>query len=116
MPAYEGDHYERLVPDTLDVADRADLAIQFITNLADPDADHEVYWPVLLHRNPPVMWHDWNGLAIQPKFQEALPLLRSLTGNESGSEVDETCDLRTDSWSKIDLLPKADRQAHFVWD
>ncbi len=90
MPAYQGEQYERSVPDTLDVAARADLAIRFITNLADPDADGEVYWPVLLNRNPPVMWHDWNGFAIQPKFQEALPLLRGMTGNQCNIEVDRT--------------------------
>lgn len=42
----------------MDVVVRADLAIRFIANLGDPDADCEVYWPVLLNRNPPVMWHD----------------------------------------------------------
>ena len=90
LPAYSGKASERLVPATLDVAERADLAIHFLTNVTDPDADHEIYFPVDLQRNPPIMYHDWNGANIQPKFQEALPLLRSITGNRNDMIVDET--------------------------
>ena len=92
-PNYEGERYERMVPDTLDVAERADYAIHFLTNVVDPDADYEIYFSVALNCNPAVMWHDMNGANIQPKFMEALPLLRSITGNRSNKVVD-------DAWAK----------------
>ena len=88
MPVYEGEWYERLVPDTLDVAERANLAVRFLTRMPDPDADYEVYFWVILERNPPVMWHDFHGAHIQPLFMEALPLLRSVTGRKVGMHVD----------------------------
>ena len=85
LPSYEGERYERMVPDTLDVAERADYAIHFLTNVVDPDADYEIYFSVALNCNPAVMWHDMNGANIQPKFMEALPLLRSITGTNPTS-------------------------------
>ena len=88
MPPYEGERYERMVPDTLDVADRADRAIRLVTSMPDPDADYEIYQWVNLDRNPPVMRHDFNGGPVQPKFLEALPLLRHITGNRLNTEVD----------------------------
>ena len=39
FPAIEGDTYEALVPDTLDIAERADYGIHCATSIADPDAD-----------------------------------------------------------------------------
>ena len=38
----EGESYEALVPDTFDIAERADYGIQCMTNLADPEADYEM--------------------------------------------------------------------------
>ena len=88
LPTYEGERYERMVPDTLDVADRANLAIQLITSMPDPDADYEIYQWVYLNRNPPIMRHDFHAGLVQPKFLEALPLLREATGNTAETEVD----------------------------
>ena len=85
---FEGEQYERMVPDTLDVDERAELAIHFLTNVVNPDADYEIYFSVALNCNPAVMWHDQSGAYIQPKFMEALPLLRSITGNSSNLIVD----------------------------
>ena len=53
LPAYEGKREERMEPDTLDVAERADFAIHFLTNVVNPEADYESYFPVALYRNPP---------------------------------------------------------------
>ena len=87
-PAYQGERSERGAPDTLDVVERANRAIQFVTSWTDPDADYEIYQWNLLHRNPPIMRHDFHAGLVQPKFLEALPLLRHLTGNRSNTEVD----------------------------
>ena len=89
FPPVEGESYEALVPDTLDIAERADYGIQCMTNLADPKADYEIWWRAVLNRKPPVMIHDFHDLNIQYKFQEALPLLRMVAGNTSNLEVDQ---------------------------
>ena len=41
---YPGTVSEELVPDTLDLAERARLAIHGMTGPTDPEADYEVYW------------------------------------------------------------------------
>ena len=89
FPSLQGESYEAWTPDTLDLAERADYGIHCATRVADPDADNEVWWHALLNRKPPVMVHDFHDLNIQYQFQEALPLLRTITGNTAQPEVDQ---------------------------
>src|SRR6185295_2365727 len=80
LKPYSGQTYEDTIPDTLDIAERADLAINALTGVTNPLADHELYWLSKFDRNPPVLYHDWSdwcGL----KFMEALPLLRMVSGS-----------------------------------
>lgn len=86
IPPYKGTSYESWIPDTLDLAERADLAINGLTGPTDPEADYEAYWQVNFFRNPPIMWHDIDD--VQPKFMEALPLLRIITGSQYNNQVD----------------------------
>ena len=46
MPPYTGERYEALVPDTLDIQERAGLAVNVLTEAVDPQADYEMYFPV----------------------------------------------------------------------
>ena len=88
IPPYEGETYEDLVPDTLDIAERIELAVNGVTGPTDPAADYEIYFWVNFFHEPPVMSHnrdDW----CQPKFMEALPLLRIASGSTLNSQVDE---------------------------
>ena len=89
FPALEGQSYEALVPDTLDIAERADYGIHCLTNSADPDADYEIWWHAVMNHKPPVVAHDFHDLNVQFKFQEALPLLRTITGNDCNPQVDQ---------------------------
>ena len=57
LPPYRGERYEATVPDTLDIAERARLAIHALTEVTNPLADHEIYCIVYLHTNPPSMMH-----------------------------------------------------------
>ena len=86
IPPYEGERYETWAPDTLDLAERAELAINGLTGPTDPDADYEAYWQVNFFRDPPIMFHDVDD--VQPKFMEALPLLRTITGSGHNDHVD----------------------------
>ena len=87
-PAYRGQRYEAQVPDTLDPAEMAALAVNGITGPTDPEADYEIYWRVAFNTNPPVMWHHESDV-VQGKFMEALPLLRLASGSEQNPHVEQ---------------------------
>ena len=86
-PWYRGERYQVLVPDTLDLQDRAALAVNGLTGPTDPDADYEIYWRVYMHGDRPVMQHDHND-HVQTKLQESLPLVRPASGSDLNLEVD----------------------------
>ena len=87
IPPYRGQRYEAMVPDTLDLAQRAELAINGLTGPTDPEADYEIYFIADFFRHPPVVKHDWSDHA-QARFMEALPLLRVATGSDLNEHVD----------------------------
>lgn len=87
MPPYPGGRYRAMVPDTLDLAERAALAVQGLTGPTDADADYEIYWRVHFDHNPPMMQHDGND-HVQVKFMEALPLMRLISGSDLNRHVD----------------------------
>jgi len=86
-PPYQGTRYRDRVPDTIDIAENARLAIHALTALTDPDADYEMYFYLRILRNPPVLAHDHSDWC-EPKFMEALPLLRLATGESLNNQVD----------------------------
>jgi hypothetical protein len=89
VPAYRGASYADRVPDTLDLAERARLAINALTRLSDPEADYECWFTLQVNRKPMVMTHEWSDyVGEQPKFMEALTLLRTVTGDTSHPEAE----------------------------
>jgi len=89
IPPYRGQSYEDRIPDTLDIASRAELAIHAITSIADPKLDDEVYWFADFFRNPPTMIHDFNDwVLVAEGLMEALPLLLIATGSRLNDNVD----------------------------
>jgi len=72
--AYQGERYEALVPDTLDLQDMAAFAVNGLIGPTDPLADYEMYFSVRFRSNPPWM-RRWFGDMCQSKFMEALPLM-----------------------------------------
>ena len=88
IPPYAGQTYDDLVPDTLDLAERIELAVNGVTGPTDPQADYEIYFWANFFHQPPVLTHDWSDLC-QPKFMEALPLLRIASGSTLNRHVDE---------------------------
>ena len=87
MPVYKGERYEALIPDTLDLQERAALAVNVLTRATDPEADYEMYFSVDIRRNPPMMDHNFSDICIM-KFMEALPLMRLVSGSQDNLEVD----------------------------
>src|SRR5215467_3832004 len=90
IPPYSGELYEDTVPDTLDLAERAKLALRAATSITDPDAEYEIYMWVDFFRNPPVMRHDFSDLALVAEgIMEGMPLLRLVTGSDLNSNIDQ---------------------------
>lgn len=89
VPAYRGQSYEDTVPDSLDIAERAQLGINAVTRITDPDADYEIYMWVNAFHNPPIMTHDFNDWCqLVEGIMEGLPLLRTATGSDLNADVD----------------------------
>ena len=92
LPHFEGERYEVEIPDTLDLAERAGLAIQAITRMVDPKRNYALYCHAWFNRRPPVIaLSDSDGLdggACAAKHLEALPLLRLMSGSIYNLEVD----------------------------
>ena len=86
--AYEGQRYEALVPDTLDVQERARLVIHCLTEATDPLADYEPYYMAHFRTNPPVMVHSsWHGATLS-KYLESVPLMRIVSGSDQNLHVE----------------------------
>jgi hypothetical protein len=92
-PSYQGQRYESWVPATLDIAERAGLCVNALTETTDPDYDDELYWIVDLLAEEPAMYHSIDD-HVQFKFMQALPLDRNICGSPQNMDV-ETRLLRT---------------------
>jgi hypothetical protein len=89
FPPYEGERYEATVPDTLDLQERARLAIHGMTEITDPLADYEPYWIAYFRSKPPQMIHNcWQTPGL-PKMLGALSLMRIMSGSEENLHVEE---------------------------
>lgn len=89
MPAYKGKRYMARVPDTLDLAERASLSVNGLTESTDPNADYETYWIVRLWNSKPEMSRQEFGWVIQPQIREALPLARLASGSMQNLQVEK---------------------------
>jgi len=86
-PSYPDERYEALVPDTLDLQERAALAVNVLTRATDPEADYELFFNLDCRRNPPLMDHNQSSMC-GCKFMEALPLMRRVSGSRENLDVD----------------------------
>jgi len=87
VPEYPGERYDALVPATLDLAERAALAVNALTECTDAAYDYELYWIVDLLAGPPVMYHTLDD-HVQDKFFLALPQCRTACGSEQNLDVE----------------------------
>lgn len=88
LPTYSGERYETCAPDTLDLQERAEWAINGLTGPTDEQADYEIYWRVHFRSNPPAMHHTMDD-HVQAKFWEALPLMRLMSGSTQNMHIEE---------------------------
>ncbi len=80
---------EAWTPASLDLAERARLAINGMVEPTDPDADYRVYWKASFRFNPPVMYHDGADTGITIKFLESVPRMRIMSGSDQGLHVEQ---------------------------
>jgi hypothetical protein len=101
----EGKFYEAMVPDTIDFARRAALALNACTAVTDPDADFEPYSHIYfnpdgwqesnqaynpdMERTAPVLIHDYHGYntGIGEGILESVPLLALASGDLGKLEI-----------------------------
>lgn len=76
---------EFVMPDTIDIAEHARLAVNALTNLG-PDDYYALTQGFRFGQNPPVLSKNW---ACMPKYLRALPLMRAMSGSEQNLEVEE---------------------------
>ncbi|MDO8686335.1 MAG: hypothetical protein Q7J78_06675, partial [Clostridiales bacterium] len=89
IPEYPGRYYEATVPATLDLAERANLAVNGLTETLDPEYDYELYWVVDLLAKKPGMYHTVDD-HVQAKFFQALPLVRTAGGSNLNMEIEKS--------------------------
>ncbi|MBL9215332.1 MAG: glycoside hydrolase family 127 protein [Opitutaceae bacterium] len=87
VPAYRGERYSELVPDTLDIQERINLAVNGLTGPTDAEKDYLIYFRTVLMAKPPKLQHDDSDIC-QMKFMEALPLMRVASGSDWNAQVD----------------------------
>ncbi len=75
------------MPATLDLAERARLCVNALTECTDPDYDDELYWIVDLLAREPAMYHTVDD-HVQAKFFSALPLNRTQCGSEQNLDIE----------------------------
>ncbi len=88
LPAYGGQRYKAVVPDTFDIQEMASLAVHGLTSVTDPRSDYEIYFTTFMYRNPLAAMHDWSD-SCQSKYVEALPLTRLVSGSAENMHVEQ---------------------------
>jgi hypothetical protein len=105
---------ESMVPDTLDLAQRAELALNALTGALDPEYGYELYFMVRFCRNPAVMFHEGSGLPTNnPKFAEAQAMMRVMSGSDLNLDIQHAMmqsmlrNIREDGlyWSPMERRP-----------
>ncbi|MFZ4398008.1 MAG: DUF2341 domain-containing protein, partial [Kiritimatiellia bacterium] len=84
---FKGTRYRDNVPDTLDLAERAALAVHGLTATTDPENNAELYWMAIFSSKSPFMYHDLNDWC-EYKYYAPSALLRQASGSSEGLDVE----------------------------
>ena len=89
-----GQYYEATVPDTLDLSERAKLAVHALTETLNPDSGYGPYGHAFFKVQPPYMTESMYALnndagkANWGKIMEALVLMRSICGSDLNLNIE----------------------------
>jgi hypothetical protein len=86
---FGGERYEAEVPDTPDLVDHANCALNMATRLWVPEWGYELFNSVDMSTNPPNFSMGSGGLVTESaKITEAIPMLRVMTGSTYNIDMD----------------------------
>ncbi|MCH2126504.1 MAG: glycoside hydrolase family 127 protein [Pirellulaceae bacterium] len=83
----QGSYYQAVVPDTLDLAERARLAVNAITGAADPHNNYEVFQCGHCDQQPANFNHNHGGPCLA-KAIDVLPRMRRMSGSRQNEDFD----------------------------
>jgi DUF1680 family protein len=80
-----------LIPDTLELTDRAELAIRHMTTNVDHKLSNTPYFYLHMAGAPPGCSHEpWDWGDVAGRYVDALVSLRQMTGSRTGKDIEET--------------------------
>ncbi len=82
-----GQNYEKIVPDTLDLAERARLALKGLAGTIDVEMGTNYFFIVYANQKP-YMCHHLSDNEIDPKLTGCFPMLRVMSGEDKFVEVE----------------------------
>lgn len=107
-----GEFFEAAVPDTLDLAERAELSVNALTGAISDEHNFEVFQCAHLDQQPPNMNLSWAGPCVGKPI-EALPMMRTMSGSKLNIDKEEKMiesvlkDIEEDGlwWQKVEGRP-----------
>jgi len=79
-----------LAPHTLDLSDRAGIALNGLAGTLDPQDLYEIYLRATYFANPPFMFHETTGLPTNnPKYAESFPMMRVISGSKQFVDIEK---------------------------
>lgn len=87
--SFKGTQSTRTIPDTVDLANHARLALQGLSNMIDVDNDYYMWFAGWLDSRQPHFSHSSSDYACTIKILEAMPLLRAACGDESHLDIEQ---------------------------
>lgn len=96
VPVYTGVRYEAMVPDTLDLAERAKLAIHGLTENTNPDRDYDLFTNVYWLPYPEMQCGGLSASDVTVKLREAVALARIMCGSKQNIHIDK-------AWMEVEL-------------
>ena len=80
--------YKATVPDTLDLAERAELGLHGIANTTDPANEYMMWFQISWNKRPPYMLHNACDVECTPKFLDNLTQLRIMCGSDKYLDIE----------------------------
>jgi len=89
LPEIRGNAYKATVPATLDLAERARLAINGLTEIVNRGCEFEIFSSIAHMAQPPTMFHNPSDIPCQGKFLAVLPLMRVMSGSRQNLDIEQ---------------------------
>ena len=95
-----------MIPDTLELTDRAEVALHHLTSNVDPKLNYTPYFYLNMVGDPPSCIHEnWDYGDITARYIDAIVSLRQMTGSKTGLKVERKLkQLLVSTFSKKDGL------------